>query len=93
MKRLPLFLFGLLALCGCSATNITKFATAIGKDQATWKINVTTLYGGGTYVRLGAFPGQSCTVNSDGSITTTWTSPTNGFSVPVTGKVIINSKQ
>lgn len=75
MKRImqtALLLSAVIALCGCSATNITKFAQAIAKDRATWRVNISTIYGSGTYTRLGAMEGQSVTANSDGSITTVW---------------------
>lgn len=74
MKKLVLILP--LLLCGCTATNISKLATAIGKDQATWKVHVMTPYGSGDYTRIGHTDGQTVTVSPDGSISIT-TPPTN----------------
>lgn len=59
-----------IAGSGCSATNVSKLVNAMGKDKATWKAHVMTPYGSGDYTRIGELaPGQSATVNSDGSIT------------------------
>jgi len=76
---LSILAVSLLLLSGCSATNVSKFITAAGKDQATWKIHVMTPYGSGDYTRIGKMePGQSATVNSDGSITITSSCPSGG---------------
>lgn len=73
MKLASLLL--VVGLCGCSATNISKFVNAAGKDKATWKVHVMTPYGSGDYTRIGEMaPGQSCTVSPDGGITITGTS-------------------
>jgi len=62
-------LLACLALCGCSATNPTRFANALKGDNASWAIYVQTIYGGGHYVRFG--PGAVGTVNADGTMSIT----------------------
>lgn len=66
-----LIISSLLALCGCSATNVSRFATAMGKDHATWIVNVNTIYGSGRYVRIGDNTNVCTSVNADGVITQT----------------------
>ena len=47
-KLLPLCL---VALCGCSTTNITKLVEAAAKDNAKVRIEVKTIYGTLVYER------------------------------------------
>lgn len=42
----------LLFLTGCSTTNITKLVQALGKDPATVAVQVTSVYGTVTFVRV-----------------------------------------
>jgi hypothetical protein len=43
----------LLLLCaGCSTTNVTKLVQALAKDPATVAVQVTSVYGTVTFVRV-----------------------------------------
>lgn len=42
----------LLFLTGCSTANITKLVQALGKDPATVAVQVTSVYGTVTFVRV-----------------------------------------
>lgn len=67
MKRLLLFV-PLLALTGCSSTNITKLVGALAKDPATSVIKISTIYGTVNYTRVGLGTNETASVNSDGSV-------------------------
>jgi len=51
MKRLLCLLPLLVA--GCSTTNITKLVGALAKDPATVAVQITSVYGTVTFVRVG----------------------------------------
>ena len=42
----------LLLLCGCSTTNVTRLVQALAKDPATVAVQVTSVYGTVTFVRV-----------------------------------------
>ena len=48
---LPVLVLASLLATGCSATNISKLVTAIGKDPASVSLRVTSVYGTVTYTR------------------------------------------
>lgn len=66
MKKL--ILIPLIALCGCSSTNITKLTTALAQDPAIVSLSVTTIYGNIRMVRVGGSTNQ-VSVTPDGSVT------------------------
>lgn len=68
MKKL-LLLLPLVALAGCSSTNITKLAVALAKDESTTMLTVTSVYGTVKYIRVGRATNESKTVSSDGTVT------------------------
>lgn len=67
MKRL-IPLLALIALTGCSSTNITKLVSALAKDPATSVVKITTIYGSVSYTRVGLMTNETASVNSDGSV-------------------------
>lgn len=67
MKKL-LFILPVLALTGCSSTNITKLVNALAKDPATSVVKITTIYGNVSYTRVGLMTNETASVNSDGSV-------------------------
>lgn len=69
--KLAIIVIGLVACCGCSSTNITKFANAMAKDHATWVVRVMTPYGSGSYIRVGDAPNLVTSVDADGRVTQT----------------------
>jgi hypothetical protein len=50
MKLTALFC---LLLTGCSTTNVTKLVGALSKDPATVAVQITSVYGTVTFVRVG----------------------------------------
>lgn len=58
-----------LALTGCSSTNISKLTEALGHDSASSRVAVTTIYGNVVYSRMG--PGATGMVAPDGTMTIT----------------------
>jgi len=67
MKKL-LCILSLIALTGCSSTNITKLVQALAKDPATSVIKISTVYGTVNYTRVGLMTNETASVNSDGSV-------------------------
>jgi len=68
MKRILLLAsLSLLALCGCSSTNIAELTKALASDPATVRFHVTSIYGTVDYTRVGSTNGL--TVAPDGTIT------------------------
>jgi len=67
MKKL-LCILSLIALTGCSSTNITKLVQALSKDPATSVIKISTVYGTVNYTRVGLMTNETASVNSDGSV-------------------------
>jgi hypothetical protein len=59
----------LMALCGCSTTNITKLAQAMAKDNATIFFSVSSVYGTVKFIRTNPGSTNSCTVSPDGTVT------------------------
>lgn len=62
-----LFLLGLLALTGCSSTNITKLTQALARDPAIVSARITSIYGVVQFTRVGSTNG-SVTIGPDGTL-------------------------
>lgn len=63
-------------LCaGCSATNLSKIIKAASNDNASWAVDVNTIYGSGHYRRFGK--GTMGTMSADGTMTITGQAGTN----------------
>ena len=62
--------FALLALCGCSATNMTKLAAQLKNDPATVHLTVKSIYGTLEFTRINAGTNSlTHTLHPDGTIT------------------------
>lgn len=68
--KIALSLLAVVVLAsGCSTTNVTKLTEAISKDPAAVAVDIMTPYGSAKVRRAGCLPGQTTTINSDGSMT------------------------
>lgn len=65
MKTLTLI--SLLALTGCSSTNITKLTQALARDPAIVSARITSIYGVVQFTRVGSTNG-SVTIGPDGTL-------------------------
>ena len=60
----------LLALCGCSSTNISKLASQLKDDPATVHLTVKSIYGTLEFTRINAGTNSlTHTLHPDGTIT------------------------
>ena len=67
MKKL-LCILSLIALTGCSSTNISKLVQALAKDPSTSVVKITTIYGNVSYTRVGLLTNETASVAADGSV-------------------------
>lgn len=78
-------LVGLLALTGCVGSNAMKSLQSLKDDHALVRLSLLTPWGQQQILRANPGPGQSVTVNSDGSVTMTSDSVTNGVPALIVG--------
>lgn len=62
---------GLVALTGCVGANAMKSLQSLKDDHALVRLNLVTPWGQQQVLRANPGPGQSVTVNTDGSVTMT----------------------
>ena len=71
-KSLALAATGLLALTGCSTTNMSEVLKSLGGDPAIVSGSVTTIYGNGRFVRVGGDrKSQTVSIAPDGTVVIT----------------------
>lgn len=58
-----------VALCGCSSTNVSSLVKALAKDPATVSVRIRSIYGSVDFVRVGGAT-NSVSISPDGTITT-----------------------